>query len=134
MAGAPSDPDAAVGYRIMDEVTGGVLVFIPDLAELDPACRDQLAHCDALLLDGTFWEEDEMAKRGAGTLTASQMAHLPVGGPDGSLEKIRTLPIRHKIYVHINNTNPMLLEDSEERAKVEEAGVLVGWDGMEFEI
>jgi pyrroloquinoline quinone biosynthesis protein B len=127
-----SRDDAAVGYRIMDETTGGVLVFVPDLAEIDEICLAQLQRCDALLVDGTFWEETEMAKRGVGQWTASQMAHIPVGGPGGSLKKIRSLPIRHKIYIHINNTNPMLLEASPERRQVEESGALVGWDGMEF--
>ena len=134
MAGAPARPGAAVGYRIVDLATGGRLVFVPDLADLDDVCMAQLRGCDALLLDGTFWEDGEMAKSGVGTWTAAQMAHLPVGGPGGSLARIQALPIRRKIYLHINNTNPMLIDGSPERRAVEDGGAEVGWDGMEFEV
>lgn len=134
MAGAPPQAGAAVGYRIVDPATGGRLVFVPDLADLDDACMAQLRHCDALLMDGTFWEDGEMAKRGVGAWTAAQMAHLPVGGPQGSLARLQGLPIRRKVYLHINNTNPMLLEQSAERRAVEAGGAEVGWDGMDIEI
>jgi pyrroloquinoline quinone biosynthesis protein B len=134
MGGAPARADAAVGYRIVDPATGGRLVFVPDLAGLDQACESQLRDCDALLLDGTFWEDGEMQKRGVGTWTARQMAHLPVGGPQGSLARLQPFSIRRKIYLHINNTNPMLIDGSPERQAVEAAGAELGWDGMEFEV
>jgi len=123
---------SAVGYRLVDKKTGGRLVFIPDIARFDEEVLSQLKDCDVLLLDGTFWTENEMGDSGAGNLTASQMAHLPVGGPQGSLAQIAPLPIGRKIYIHINNTNPMLLEDSAERAQVKAAGVEVGMDGTEL--
>jgi pyrroloquinoline quinone biosynthesis protein B len=85
-----------------------------------------------LLFDGTFWSEDEMQVMGVGTTPAAKMGHLPVGGPDGSLNQIASLPVSRRIYVHINNTNPILIEDSVERLAVESAGVEVGWDGLEF--
>ena len=122
----------AVAYRIMDEATGGRLLFMPELAALDASTLSQMCDCEALLLDGTFWSENEMQTMGAGTIPAAQMGHLPVGGADGSLARIASLPVRRKIYIHINNTNPMLLEDSIERAAVECAGVEIGWDGLEF--
>jgi len=121
-----------MAYRIVDERTGGRLLFMPDLAALDNNTLSQMRDCEALLLDGTFWSENEMETMGAGTIPAAQMGHLPVGGAEGSLARISSLPIRRKIYVHINNTNPMLLEDSAERAAVESAGVEIGWDGLEF--
>jgi pyrroloquinoline quinone biosynthesis protein B len=64
--------------------------------------------------------------------SASRMGHLPVGGASGSLARIAGLPIRRRIYIHINNTNPVLVEGSAERAAAEAAGVQIGWDGMEF--
>ncbi len=129
VAPAPGDN---VGYRFVDEATGGRLLFLPDVAAWDEAVLAQLAQCDVLLFDGTFWSEDEMARMGVGTTPAAAMGHLPVSGADGSFARIAGLPIPRKIYVHINNTNPMLLEDSAERAIVEAAGVEIGEDGLEF--
>ncbi len=133
-AGSKFEKGSAVGYRLVDPRTKGRLVFLPDTAGLIGPVSEKLKDCDALLLDGTFWDEDEMKKTGTGTLTASQMAHMPLGGPQGSLEILRNLPIKRKIYLHINNTNPILNESSPQHRQVKEAGVEVGTDGMEFEI
>lgn len=123
-----------VGYRIVDEQTGGRLLFLPDVAAIDDALRALLPDADALLFDGTFWSEDEMAARAAGTLAASRMGHVPVSGAGGSLQVLAGLAVKTKIYVHINNTNPILFEDSPERAAVTAAGCAVGLDGMEIKI
>lgn len=131
-AQAEPQPGDRVGYRFVDERTGGHLLYFPGLAALEKPVRDLLMDCDALLLDGTFWSEHEMAETQTGRKSATEMGHCPVGGPQGSLAQIAHLPIKHKIYVHINNTNPILIEDSPEHAMVREAGVEVGWDGMEF--
>jgi pyrroloquinoline quinone biosynthesis protein B len=128
---APS-PGETVGYRFVDERTGGRLVFLPSVAAWDEVVAAQVRDGDAVLFDGTFWEEDEMVRAGAGPLRASQMGHLPVGGPDGSLARLAPLAAARKVYVHINNTNPILREDSPEHRAVEAAGVEVGWDGMEL--
>jgi len=133
-AGSRALPGSAVGYLLMDENTKGKLAFLPDVADLPLKVLENLADCQALLLDGTFWDEDEMPKTGTGRLTASEMAHLPLGGPEGSLEILRQLPVPRKIYLHINNTNPILDASSPEYRKVREAGVEVGMDGMEFEL
>jgi pyrroloquinoline quinone biosynthesis protein B len=129
---AEAAPGDCVGYRIVDKATGGRLVFLPDAAILDEVVMGQLRACDVLLLDGTFWSENEMERMGVGTTPASRMGHLPIGGQDGSLVRIAPLSIARKIYVHINNTNPILVEDSPERAAVEAAGVEVGHDGMDL--
>jgi len=121
-----------VGYRFVDASTGGRLLFMPDVAAFNAGAQAQLRQCDALLLDGTFWSENEMHSAGVGDTPAARMGHLPVGGPEGSLALIASLDIRHKIYVHINNTNPMLLAGSPERAQVEAAGCVIGYDGMEL--
>ncbi len=133
-AGSAALKGSAVGYRIVDPATKGRLVFLPDTAGLPEAVLDKLKDCDTLLLDGTFWDEEEMTKTGTGMLTASQMAHITVGGFRGSLEILRNLPIKRKIYMHINNTNPILSESTPQHQKVKEVGVEVGLDGMEFEI
>ncbi len=121
-----------VGYRFVDEKTGGRLIFLPGLAFLDETMKAHLLDCDALLLDGTFWSEYEMPEMHVGRTSATQMGHLPVGDPHGSLQQIAPLSIAHKVYVHINNTNPMLREDSPEHAAVKEAGIGIGWDGLEL--
>jgi len=125
-------PDESVVMRIRDEKTGGELVYAPALATLDAALLAQFREASVLLLDGTFFREEEMSLSGAGRLGAREMGHLPVGGEDGSLERIRRLPVPRKVYVHINNTNPMLDEGSPEHAQVRAAGAQVGWDGMEM--
>jgi pyrroloquinoline quinone biosynthesis protein B len=125
---------AHVGYRIVDPATGGRLAFLPDVAALDEALFATLRDCDALLFDGTFWSQDEMRSMGVGTATAADMGHLPIGGSEGSLAQLAELPCGLKIYIHINNTNPILLEDSAERLAVEAAGVAVGYDGWDFSL
>ena len=128
---AASEQDT-VGYVLADDFTERRLVYLPGL---DAIGRDVLTHlqdADALLLDGTFWRDDEMQIAGAGSASARAMGHLPVGSEDGSLSTMASLPAARKIYVHINNTNPMLREDSPERRAVENAGAEVGWDGLEF--
>jgi len=127
----PSAGDT-VGYRFEDERTKGRLVFVPTAAALTDSMLEQLRAADALLLDGTFWSEEEMLAAGAGKFRAREMGHLPIGGAGGSLAYIADLPARLKVYLHINNTNPILCEDSAERKAVEAAGVTVGHDGLEF--
>lgn len=93
-----------------------------------------MGYCDVLLFDGTFWSQDEMRERGVGTLSAADMGHIPISGPSGSLKVLAELPIQHKVYTHINNTNPILIEDSPEHSAVNAAGCSVGEDGMTIEI
>jgi pyrroloquinoline quinone biosynthesis protein B len=129
---ADPDPGDCVGYLLEDARTHGRLAILPGAAALDATILRRLHGCDALLIDGTFWSEHELAESGAGGATAAQMGHLPIGGPGGSLESIARLPALRKIYLHINNTNPMLLEGSPQRRAVEAAGIEVGRDGLEF--
>jgi pyrroloquinoline quinone biosynthesis protein B len=89
-----------------------------------------LAGADALLFDGTFWADDELIALGIGDRTAREMDHLPIAGRGGSLERLGALPCQHRVYTHINNTNPILLEHSPERALVTRTGVIVGFDGL----
>jgi pyrroloquinoline quinone biosynthesis protein B len=126
--------DDEVGYRFVDERTGGRLLFLPSVVALDEALKAHIRDCDVLLLDGTFWSEHEMQEMGAGTTTAAQMGHLPVGGADGSLRQIAALSVPRVIYTHINNTNPMLREDGPEHAAVRAAGAEIGWDGLTLDL
>jgi pyrroloquinoline quinone biosynthesis protein B len=125
------DHGDTVGYRIIDEWTGGRLVYAPGLAAISPEVAAAVWDCDLLLLDGTFWSDDEMATIGVDT-AAQAMGHLPVGGPGGSLTFVARLPVGRTIYVHVNNTNPVLRDDSPEWRAVAAAGAAVGHDGQEF--
>jgi pyrroloquinoline quinone biosynthesis protein B len=125
-------PGHTVGLLVRDEASGGICAFVPGCGGLDSALLDRLGTAEVVLFDGTFWTDDELLALGIGDRTARQMDHLPVSGPDGSLERLTALPARHKVYTHINNTNPMLIEDSPQRRLVERLGLVVGSDGMRF--
>lgn len=111
---------------------GGTAAFVPGCGALTEELLVRLARVDLLLFDGTFWTDRELLDLGISQRTARQMDHLPISGYDGSLAQLRQLPCKHRVYTHINNSNPMLIEDSPERAAVEEAGLVVGDDGMRF--
>jgi pyrroloquinoline quinone biosynthesis protein B len=125
-------PGHTVGVVVRDERTGGTCAFVPGCGGLDEGLMSRLAASDLVLFDGTFWTDDELIGLRIGERTARQMDHLPISGPDGSLARLARLPSRYRVYTHINNTNPMLIEDGAERSLVESAGVRIGTDGMRF--
>ena len=84
-----------------------------------------------MLFDGTLWRDDEMIQRGLGPKTGQRMGHMSVSGPDGTVAAFRDIPVQRRILIHINNSNPILLGDSAERAAVEKEGWEVAYDGME---
>ena len=93
--------------------------------------RERFARADVLLFDGTLFSDDEMIRTGTGQKTGRRMGHMPVDGEDGSLRALSGTSAR-RIFIHINNTNPILIDDSPERRKVEAAGWQVASDGMEI--
>jgi len=123
-----------VGYRITDGRTGRALVYVPGAQALTASVLAHFEGCACLLFDGTCWQNDELIRLGIAKKTSRDMGHLPIGGADGSLKRLGRLPIERKIYIHINNTNPILIEDSPERRLVEERGLEVAADGLELEI
>jgi len=128
----PANRDgAAVAYRLIDNSAASSLLYVPAIKEIDERFVAAAAECDCLLFDGSFWSDDEMARRGTGTRTASEMGHIAISGPAGSLARLSHLRIR-KIYTHINNSNPILDETSAERREIEGAGWEVAEDGMDF--
>jgi pyrroloquinoline quinone biosynthesis protein B len=129
-----AEPGHTVGLIIEDEATGGTLAFVPGCGDLDASLLSRLGNTDLVLFDGTFWSDDELVRLGISDRRAREMDHLPVSDRGGSLEQLTSLIRPRKVYTHINNTNPMLLEDSSERAAVERAGIAVGVDGMSFTI
>jgi pyrroloquinoline quinone biosynthesis protein B len=127
-------PGHTVGLMVRDERTRGSLAFVPGCGGLDAPLLERLGGADLLLFDGTFWTDDEMLRLGLSERTARQMDHLPVSGPDGSLAVLARLSGRRVVYTHINNSNPMLIEDGPERGAVSAAGITIGDDGMRFTV
>ena len=125
-------PGHTSGFLILDEATGGSCAFVPGCGALSEPLLESWDGVDLLLFDGTFWSDGELIDLGISDRSARAMDHLPVSGADGSLRQLSRLAVPHKVYTHINNTNPMLLEDSPEREAVEQAGIRVGADGMSF--
>ena len=124
---------AAVAFKVIDVRAGSSVLCVPAIKEIDERLIAVARECDCILFDGSFWSENEMEIRGAGTRTASAMGHVPVSGPAGSLARLSDLSIR-KIYTHINNTNPILDETSAERHELEEMGWEVAEDGIDFTV
>jgi pyrroloquinoline quinone biosynthesis protein B len=124
----------ATGFVFRDIAGGGVVTYAPGLARLDAGVLSRFAASDGVLVDGTFWCDDELARLGISARTAREMGHVPLSGPGGTLEALARLQRPRKALVHINNTNPVLLEDSPERAAVVRAGVEVAYDGLEIEL
>ena len=120
---------ANVGIELVRD--GARLIFVPGAAAVTGAMRERFRQADAILFDGTLFTDDEMLRTGTGQKTGRRMGHMPIEGEGGSLEALQGLPAR-KIFVHINNTNPILIDGSPERARVEAAGWEVAWDGMEI--
>ena len=98
------------------------------------ALAARLQGADVVLFDGTLWRDDEMLRAGVGSKTGLRMGHMSISGPLGTLAAFKTIDVRRKILVHINNSNPILLDDSPERAAVEAAGWEVAYDGMEIQL
>ncbi|MEM6934009.1 MAG: pyrroloquinoline quinone biosynthesis protein PqqB, partial [Pseudomonadota bacterium] len=128
----------AVRTDMMGEQTVGVALttegetayYIPGCARLVDGLEDRLRDASLLFFDGTLWSDDEMLKQGVGEKTGSRMGHISMSGPDGSIAKIAPLGISRKIYIHINNTNPVW-QNGPERAEAEAHGWEIGYDGME---
>jgi pyrroloquinoline quinone biosynthesis protein B len=124
----------ASGFVFRDRAGGGVVTYVPGLARLDARVLARLGASDLVLVDGTFWRDDELARLGISSRSARDMGHVPLSGPGGTLEALARLTRPRKALVHINNTNPILLEDSPERDAVLRAGVEVAYDGLEVEL
>lgn len=112
---------------------GVTLFYVPACAAMTPALAEQLRGADTVMFDGTLWRDDEMIRAGLGPKTGRRMGHMSVSGDGGVLQAFAALGVRRKVLLHINNSNPVLLDDSPERAAVERAGWQVAFDGMRVE-
>lgn len=120
----------SIAFQLRDETSGAIVLFAPSVGELNNESRDALNASDLVLFDGTFWSDDELRAFRPHARSAREMNHLPIS--DGSLDFLSHSPARRKIYTHINNTNPILTPGSSERRQVEQAGIDIACDGLEF--
>ncbi len=111
---------------------GSDAYYIPGCAMLNDDLRARLKGAALVLFDGTLWQDDEMVRTGVGQKTGKRMGHMSMSGEDGSIAAFSDLEIGKKVFVHMNNTNPVLRPDSTERARAETAGWIIGQDGMEI--
>jgi pyrroloquinoline quinone biosynthesis protein B len=129
---APEDPEQNVGFRIRETGTGRVLAYLPAVGRVTAGVRQAVDGADCVFLDGTFWSSDELPALKLVDKRAEDMAHLPLSGERGSLAELEGLAARRRVLIHINNTNPLLREDSAERRTATAAGWEVAHDGMEI--
>jgi len=128
-------PGDNIGIVVTDQASGRSLFYAPGLGEITPPVFDAMANADAVMVDGTFWTDDEMPTLGISSKRARDIGHLAQSGPGGMLEWLAKLPPATKrCLIHINNTNPILDEDSPQHAELQRAGVTVCEDGMELHL
>lgn len=123
----PSQKGETIGLEISDGQHS--MVFLPACADLTPAIRERIRRADALFMEGTLWRDDEMTRAGLSPKTGLRMGHISMSGPQGIIATLHDAPI-HRIFIHINNSNPVLIPDSPERRTAEEAGWTIGEDGL----
>jgi len=120
-----------IGVTIHDQRSGKTAFYAPGLGAITPAVFDAMSSADAVLVDGTFWTDDEMPRLGISRKLAREIGHLPQSGPGGMIEWMEKLPPQtRRLLIHINNTNPILDEDSAERATLTRANIEVCEDNM----
>jgi len=124
----------AVVWLILESAAGKKLAYMPNVAKMEDSWLARLDACDILLFDGTFWDDDELIRIRGGGKSAREMGHIPISGAEGSLDKFSKLTRSRKIYIHVNNTNPILDEDSRERQQVAAAGWEIAEDGWNLEL
>jgi len=123
-----------IGIQVEDATSGKKLFYAPGLAEIEDQIKPFMEQADCLMVDGTCWTNDEMAKLGIAQKMSLDMGHLPQSDPGGMIEVLRPLRASKKILIHINNTNPILREDSPERAVLADEKIDVAYDGMDLTI
>ena len=120
----------SVAFQLLDEASGRLALVAPAVSKITPELSEACARSHLILFDGTFWSDEELATVRPGARSAREMNHLPIR--DGSLDFLRESAAGQRIYTHINNTNPILMPGSVERMKVEQAGIKIARDGLEF--
>jgi pyrroloquinoline quinone biosynthesis protein B len=123
-----------VGLEIQDTASGRKFFYIPGCAGVTPQLAERLKNAPLVLFDGTLYTDDEMIRAGEGVKTGQRMGHISISGPQGSIRTFQELHVSRRLFIHLNNTNPVLDRSSPERAAVEASGWEVAMDGMEIEL
>lgn len=121
----------SIGLCLTDRANGRSLWYVPGCSAMPAALAGRLDGAELLLFDGTTWSDDELQRTGVGVKTGRRMGHMSMSGPDGSIAALADVAIGRRVFIHINNTNPVLLADSAERAAAVAAGWEVAYDGLE---
>ena len=130
-----TDPEDTIGLKIIDVKTKKYFFYIPGCAGMTNDLKKRVKEAPMVLFDGTLWTDDEMLKAKVGVQkTGQRMGHMSMSGEKGTIEIFKNLDVKKKIFIHINTTNPALLEDSAERTKINEEGWEVSYDGMEVNL
>lgn len=127
-------PGDNIGMLIEDTMTGHKVFYAPGFGAMAAHLDPFLADADCVMLDGTFWTDDEMIRLGISSKSARSIGHLPQSGPDGMMALLANYPKPRKVLIHINNTNPVLDDASPERAALTDAGIELAFDGMLIEL
>lgn len=125
-------PGNNIGLQIIDDATGKYLFYAPGCVQANPLVLQMLSDAECVLFDGTLWLDDEMIQKGFSNRLGTQMGHMPVNGPDGTIALLGKYDIARKILIHINNTNPVLNEASAAHAYLRENGIEMAYDGMQI--
>jgi len=123
-------PGDNIGVLIEHLESGQKVFYAPGFGAMEAHLEPYLAEADCILLDGTFWTDDEMIRLGVSSKRAREIGHLPQSGSDGMIDLLSRYSKPRKVLIHINNTNPILDEDSAERAELTRAGIELAFDGM----
>ena len=126
-----SEEGDAVGLEIIETATGKSFFFVPGCAAITEQLRARLAGSALVFFDGTLWSDDEMIRLAVGSKTGKRMGHMSMSGEDGTIAAFHDLGVGRRIFIHINNSNPVLLDDSPERHIANAAGWEIAYDGME---
>ena len=126
-----SEEGDAVGLEIIETATGKSFFFVPGCAAITEQLRARLAGSALVFFDGTLWSDDEMIRLAVGSKTGKRMGHMSMSGEDGTIAAFHDLGVVRRIFIHINNSNPVLLDDSPERHIANAAGWEIAYDGME---
>jgi pyrroloquinoline quinone biosynthesis protein B len=129
-----SEAGDTIGVEIIDRATGSRLFFVPGCAAMTDELRRRLSGASLVFFDGTLWRDDEMIRAGVGDKTGRRMGHISMSGAGGAIAAFDGLGVQRRIFLHINNSNPVLLEDSPERREAEAAGWEIAHDGMEIRL
>lgn len=129
----PHDGDN-IGVIIEQISTGKKVFYSPGLGEIEPHVLAAMNSADCLLVDGTFWTDDEMCTQNISPKKSREIGHLPQSGEGGMIDVLNSVGNKRKILIHINNTNPILDEDSEQRQILDAAGIEVAYDGLEIDL